>query len=670
VNRSVLEQWLPGDTTKNSLPYAKKLQTIIQEHGAEKKPWFALQDLIATASGRNSDRACPSFSTSAICALLERHGEMNAGPDTTAEELKDAARFCARHGELETMQTEEWPEEVTALLSEIVAVQSLAMSTDVTVEVTGLEDAAADGDIQDREDAVARLYHAATGNRHTEARLFPDPLQPEGSSPRSADAGATTAPKPESCHPRPELPESGNAAQRAPQLRVLRGQAPRVSPPELDEKPVAENTPGYIPMAFPKLFPFGTGDFHDPEAPYRGEVDFGTWGRTVLQWHDQRFMRHTRFRYWFLNTWLRMKTPGMRQVFFRTNANAADLTLDQLSSVETRRKVVQQMATAASNIPGTMGERRAMRQKLESLVDQKEAETVEEYETLGRGRLPAAFSTLTCAVYKWSQLHDVLLRSYPTAERLRFQEWRQEHRNDDERCEKQKEAYYRAALANPGVVEWYCALRLEMSVHLLAALLTQTMTNPRIPGSGAYADFLRQEMRQHLGDAFEEVTFERSIAAIGRVDDYWASYEWSAGGMVHVHVALWITGSPRVDKVLAQEPSAASPDETDRKRGREILLEDRGYVVLTDTQCANLMGAFYDKAYAEWHPGKDADGHAANAPSERNKQGRIGERKVPAPEMVSHDSLMWLLGTSASMEDDAQGEKDDAAQREAHCYGE
>ena len=45
----------------------------------------------------------------------------------------------------------------------------------------------------------------------------------------------------------------------------------------------------------------------------------------------------------------------------------------------------------------------------------------------------------------------------------------------------------------------------------------------------------------------EELT---DLQHFGSVDDFYASFEWSNGGLVHVHIALWIVGSPRIDKVL------------------------------------------------------------------------------------------------------------------------
>ena len=57
-----------------------------------------------------------------------------------------------------------------------------------------------------------------------------------------------------------------------------------------------------------------------------------------MLWHDSRFMQHTRFRYWLLDTMLRVKGQHCR----------------------------------ASMIPGSIGERRLMRQHLEAMVHEVE----------------------------------------------------------------------------------------------------------------------------------------------------------------------------------------------------------------------------------------------------------------------------------------------------------
>ena len=45
-----------------------------------------------------------------------------------------------------------------------------------------------------------------------------------------------------------------------------------------------------------------------------------------------------------------------------------------------------------------------------------------------------------------------------------------------------KKAYYDLSVNNPGAVAWYCALKLEMAVHLTKALLTKQLRSADVPG--------------------------------------------------------------------------------------------------------------------------------------------------------------------------------------------
>ena len=133
----------------------------------------------------------------------------------------------------------------------------------------------------------------------------------------------------------------------------------------------------------------------------------------MLLWHDGRFMRHPRFRYWLLDGVLRAVTPGIQRTFFKTRSIATEFTLGDLLDPRKRKGLVQQMSTATNRLPGSVGERRKMRQELEAMVHQLEAETADAGENAGRGRIPGGFCTLTCPVYKWRQLFDTVRKSYP-----------------------------------------------------------------------------------------------------------------------------------------------------------------------------------------------------------------------------------------------------------------
>ena len=93
---------------------------------------------------------------------------------------------------------------------------------------------------------------------------------------------------------------------------------PCVGPPGVEGGPgqaIREGTPGYIAKAFPKLFPHGVGDYHGDRCGLRRTLRFEEWGRYVMLWHDGRFMRHARFRYWLLDTMLRVMVPGVQRTF-------------------------------------------------------------------------------------------------------------------------------------------------------------------------------------------------------------------------------------------------------------------------------------------------------------------------------------------------------------------
>ena len=116
-----------------------------------------------------------------------------------------------------------------------------------------------------------------------------------------------------------------------------------------------------------------------------------------------------------------------------------------------------------------------MRQELEAMVHQIETETADNGENAGAGRIPAGFSTMACAVYKWEQLLTTILKSHPPSSasvgsgdahtREYYERWRSLPEGSSEKEQAMKKAYYELALQNPSVVAWYFTLKLEMAVH-------------------------------------------------------------------------------------------------------------------------------------------------------------------------------------------------------------
>ena len=445
---------------------------------------------------------------------------------------------------------------------------------------------------------------------------------------------------------------------------------------------IREDTPGYIAQAFPKLFPHGTSDFHDPRggrtavgSPNR-MLNFAAWGRYVMTWHDGRFMRHSRFRYWLLDTSLRTMTPSMQRVFFKTHSASADYTLQDLQDAKKAKELVQQMSTSTSKLPGSVGERRQMRQKLEGMVNQVEAETADNGENGGAGRIPAGFCTLTCPVYKWEQLFEITLRSYPSGSaddpnaREYYESWKSLPPGPARNTAMRK-AFYQLSVANPGCVEWYCALKLELAVHLIQDVLTQQLRSVLTPGLKDVKDRIRDALKDKLGlDIDVDELHIPDLAHFGHVDDFWLSFEWSAGGIVHAHIALWIVGSPRIDKIVVPKEKEDNVVEVD------VTEEDA--TVLVHEEAAAQMAAFWDRVLTEFNVSKALKGHDAtalkghdDAPAllgteegtaaaqrddplrglydlceqigRRQQIGKTVERQTPSPECLSYETLMHCL---------------------------
>ena len=174
-------------------------------------------------------RAGTALSTVELAAVMQLLGIITV----SGLELGEGARQAVRD-----MAASEWPAELAAAGAEIMTVScSIAEGRGASVEVASLEAAPADGDEIDRTVAVSEL-----------SRAMEQPQARTGTCSR----------------------ETG-----------CKQQVPRLPPPAISQEPLREDTIGYIPQAFPKLFPCGTGDYHDPrdlKGP-SGKVDFITWVR-------------------------------------------------------------------------------------------------------------------------------------------------------------------------------------------------------------------------------------------------------------------------------------------------------------------------------------------------------------------------------------------------------
>ena len=279
----------------------------------------------------------------------------------------------------------------------------------------------------------------------------------------------------------------------AAELPLASDNKPMVDPPEYEDGPDArvrdtDETPYWIPGAFPTIFQNETGD------PYNyvwRKPEMKSWGPHIMRsrgWHAQA---HTTFCYWWLNMVQRTEALSAKKWYLRDHPNATGYTLDTLRNMSVKA-LAKNMVGYTAKIPGTQASKSQLRRIIFAMVRQIEIETASMEGGQERiktpGDVPSLFGTLTTQRYHWEQIQQIIA---------------QVEGKDYKELSKSK----RRELVNkyPLFVSWYCAVRLE--------LILKTVVVP-LYGASAYI----------------------------------AVFEWSpTGGMVHLLYILWKRGAPRFD---------------------------------------------------------------------------------------------------------------------------
>ena len=85
---------------------------------------------------------------------------------------------------------------------------------------------------------------------------------------------------------------------------------------------------------------------------------------------------------------------------------------------------------------------------------------------------------------------------------------------------------------------WYCAFKLEMATALTAALLTEQLQSNDVPGRGDAQQKIEAQLRSRMGCDISVADIPE-LRHFGQVDDSYTTFEWSDGGIIHVHMAVW-----------------------------------------------------------------------------------------------------------------------------------
>ena len=120
---------------------------------------------------------------------------------------------------------------------------------------------------------------------------------------------------------------------------------------------------------------------------------------------------------------------------------------------------------------------------------------------------------------------------------------------------------------------------------------------------------------------------------------------------MHSHMAFWIVGSPRIDKI-------AVPKECD-DHVVEISACSELDVVLPEVEAASRMASFWDRVVTEYNVAKALSG-ADNLQGDtgtRQKLGKKKEKEHPSPESISYQTYAHCLLGTVELPDDAESKR-------------
>jgi ATP-dependent DNA helicase PIF1 len=169
--------------------------------------------------------------------------------------------------------------------------------------------------------------------------------------------------------------------------------APSIRHTPIDE---ASGRERILSLAFPTLYPTGQADLNTPRLR---NVPLKDYARHLLCWHDQRFARHARWRFFVFNMYMRQKARSTAQFYVSRTSNIKDLTREELTeALETDASLLPQIVRQGALLPGT---RPYWRNRSGSL------------QAHARFLSPSAapvFLTLSCADMQWHDLQRHLPR--------------------------------------------------------------------------------------------------------------------------------------------------------------------------------------------------------------------------------------------------------------------
>lgn len=207
--------------------------------------------------------------------------------------------------------------------------------------------------------------------------------------------------------------------------------------PDIAGRPINEfRIPGLATLAFPTLFPYGTGD---PTYPGRQrDVSLTEGFKHLIRYGERdasnnlhwRFASHPRFPYWALNMKLRHQLLSQAKVYLHHNPGDANLTIEELRAMVgnlSSEHLMKRLQRYASKVQGSNQYWYQRYQELRALLDQKGP--------------PTFFWTVSSADTYWPELHNLMM--HPSGAQLTHQ------------------MRVQAVINNPHITDWYFSYKLS-----------------------------------------------------------------------------------------------------------------------------------------------------------------------------------------------------------------
>ena len=165
--------------------------------------------------------------------------------------------------------------------------------------------------------------------------------------------------------------------------------------PEIDGAPINEfQTSGYMARAFPTLYPYGRRDLRSERIR---DVKPAEYFKHLIWYKDGRFARHTRWRYFALNSIMRWRALQEGRVYVRQNLNDGPINVADIQEMIANgdEQIANKIMRYGEGLRGSRQFWMSRRYELSDMIKQI-------------GHRGLIFFTFSAADFHWPELHQLM----------------------------------------------------------------------------------------------------------------------------------------------------------------------------------------------------------------------------------------------------------------------